>query len=128
MSRESDLDVVQRWCSAVREGDWDTYADLLDLNAVYRFHSQREAHGRDSIANEARSHAVPEMVVDQDAFVADGSGRVWWRYNASWPDGQSGEVTSTTGASTAVIVDGRIVEYEGWLDLGFMLSEPSSSG
>ena len=76
MSRESDLDVVQRWVRAVGEGDWDTYADLLDLNAVHRFHSRQEAHGRDSIVNAARSHAVPELVVDQDAFVADGSGRV----------------------------------------------------
>ena len=50
-------------------------------------------------------------------------GHVWWRYNTSWPDGRSGEVTSTTGTSTAVIVDGHIVEFEAWLDLGFMLSE-----
>ena len=122
MSRESDLDVVQRWICAVRQGDWDTYADLVDLNAAYRFHSQYEAHGRDPIVNEGRSRAVPGMVIDQDAYVADGSGRVWWRYNASWPDGRSGEVTSTTGASTAVIADGRIVEFECWLDLGFMRS------
>ena len=64
------------------------------------------------------------MRLTRDLFTADGTGHVWWRYDATWTDPDTGIDGHTSGATTAVVTDGLIVASTNWIDLSFLLPAP----
>ncbi len=115
--------VCQRLCDARDASDWTAFAAQYHPDGIYEFVGQAVTQGRDNIAEYERSTHDPAMQLRRDLWTADDSGRVWWRYTASWTDAESGEVRHTSGASTAAVTDGLIVRLTSWIDLSFALPQ-----
>jgi hypothetical protein len=112
------LEVVQRMHDAWDVMDWDLFAAQWHEDGTFESVSQVRTTCLSETLEYERNNRIPEMRVQRDRWTADDNGRVWCRFEAVWPT-DSGRVLYTTGATTALVVDGRVAEVMSWTDSSF---------
>jgi ketosteroid isomerase-like protein len=115
-SGHADVELIRRMIDAIDAGDEDALTSVLAEDIEYVFVSQGTYPGVDDVAAVFIAE-VQRFRMDQDLFTADGSGRVWWRYEAHWSDAETGRPRRTTGASVAQVEDSRFRSVMSWVDV-----------
>ena len=123
-SAHGALEAFQRLSSAYDRQDWVSFGECWHPDAIYEFVSQPVVRGREAIVAFERQNGVPGTHLTRDLFTADETGRMWWRYDATWTDPETGVDVHTSGATTAVVTEGLVVSMTSWIDLSFLLPAP----
>ena len=110
------VELVRRLCDAIDSGDEATCRALFHEDVEYTFVSQGSYEGLDQVVANAMTQSQ-RFRVTQDLFTADGSGRVWWRYTASWSDAETGRPRRATGASVAYVEADKVKSIMSWIDV-----------
>jgi nuclear transport factor 2 (NTF2) superfamily protein len=122
MTAEDAVVVVKRMTEAWDEMDWDGFAAHWHPDSTYEFVSQVSTNSLTETLAYERNNRIKDMHVERDLWTADENGRVWWRFAVQWPDEDTGLPRETTGASTALVVDGLIASLVLWIDVSFLLT------
>ena len=114
--------VVQKMTDAWDVMDWDSFAEFWHPDGTFEFVSQISTNSLEETLAYERNNRVEAMHVVRDLWTGDENGRVWCRFAAQWPDEDTGLPRETTGATTALVVDGRIASVVLWIDVSFLLT------
>ena len=122
MPADDAVAVVQRMMDAWDAMDWDAFAACWHPDGTFEFVSQVSTASLAETLVYEQNNRIEEMNVERDLWTGDANGRVWFRFWAHWPDLDTGLPKETSGAATALVVDGRVASVMSWIDVSFLLT------